>query len=198
MEIVKLYLFDSRTSGFDNIFSSLFLSDEDIDHLERYKIEEVKKEKALSLHFKNKYIGEYSINEYGKPISKNIFFNISHSHGVVVLATSSKYDVGVDIEVIRDKKDDLARFVSNEEEYQYIKSDKNFFEVWTSKESLSKCVGTGIRNNIKSIPSFPLNGIKTFNNEVYYNKLIEKDDYVISITLKTKEDFEIEIEELKR
>ena len=198
MEIVKLYLFDSRTSGFDNIFSSLFLSDEDIDHLERYKIEEVKKEKALSLHFKNKYIGEYSINEYGKPISKNIFFNISHSHGIVVLATSSKYDVGVDIEVIRDKKDDLARFVSNEEEYQYIKSDKNFFEVWTSKESLSKCVGTGIRNNIKSIPSFPLNGRKIFNNEVYYNKLIEKDDYVISITLHTKEDFEIEVEELKR
>lgn len=198
MEIVKLYLFDSRTSGFDNIFSSLFLSDEDIDHLERYKIEEVKKEKALSLHFKNKYIGEYSINEYGKPISKNIFFNISHSHGIVVLATSSKYDVGVDIEVIRDKKDDLARFISNEEEYQYIKSDKNFFEVWTSKESLSKCVGTGIRNNIKSIPSFPLNGIKTFNNETYFNKLIEKDDYVISITLKTKEDFEIEVEELKR
>ena len=198
MEIVKLYLFDSRTSGFDNIFSSLFLSDEDIDHLERYKIEEVKKEKALSLHFKNKYIGEYSINEYGKPISKNIYFNISHSHGIVVLATSSKYDVGVDIEVIRDKKDDLARFISNEEEYQYIKSDKNFFEVWTSKESLSKCVGTGIRNNIKSIPSFPLNGRKTFNNETYFNKLIEKDDYVISITLKTKEDFEIEVEELKR
>ena len=49
-------------------------------------------------------------------------------------------------------KEDLKRYISTDEEYEYIKDDKSFFEIWTNKEALSKCIGIGLTKKVKEIP----------------------------------------------
>ena len=104
----------------------------------------------------------------GKPriISHDIFFNISHSDGLVTVSLSDKCDVGVDLqsEISPEREERLsARFLSGfsplpcslEIEYLYLengrfftldlpmaKGDK-FTESWTTFESVLKLSGDG-------------------------------------------------------
>ena len=196
---VKLYFFDTNKYTFDDIKNSLYITEADINNSLRYKMDINRKEALISSYFKNKYIdSEIYINKYDKPLSKNVLFNISHSNGLVVLGISEKYDIGIDIEKIREVKDNLIKYISNEEEYEYIKDEKSFYEIWTSKESIVKCLGKGLYKRVNEIPALPINGIKSFDGELYNSKIISCSEYVISITLKTNENFNIEfIEEMK-
>lgn len=196
---VKLYFFDTNKYTFDDLKNSLYITDKDINNSLRYKMDINRKEALISSYFKNKYVNsEIYINEYDKPLSKDILFNISHSNGLVVLGISDKYDIGVDIEKIRDAKDNLIRYISDDEEYNYIKDEKSFYEIWTSKESIVKCLGKGLYKRVIEIPSLPINGIKSFDGNLYNSKIISNDEYVISVTLNTDEDFNVEfINEMK-
>ena len=193
MENVKLYFIDTNKYTFDELKESIYITLDDINNSLRYKMDINRKEALISSYFKNKYVNDkIYLNEYNKPISNNILFNISHSNGLVIFAISDKYDIGIDIELIRDVKDNLIKYISNEEELEYIKNEKTFYEVWTSKESIVKCLGKGLFKKVNEIPALPINGIKVFDNIVYSSKIIETDSYVISVTLKTNEDFNIE------
>ena len=183
MRILTLLFVDTNTKSLESFLLSSFLSDENIKELSRYKLEETKKEKAVSMILKNKYIGEYSLNESGKPLSKSCYFNISHSKGYV------------DIEKIRPVEDDLIEYISSSEEKKYITSDQKFYEVWTNKESLTKCLGTGIKEKIKDIPSIPINDVKTYKEKLYRSQTINYQDSVISITRESIDPFEIKIQE---
>ena len=81
------------------------------------------------------------VNEYGKPVAEGIFFNVSHCAGAVTLVLADK-DVGVDIENVRQTGPALIDYVSCKNEKQAIKSGKDFFKVWTAKESLVKAEGS--------------------------------------------------------
>ncbi len=194
MIILNLLFVDSNILSLEDLLSSSFLSEENIMELSRYKLEETKKEKAVSLILKNKYIGEYSLNSYGKPISKDCFFNISHSKGCVVFIKDD-VPIGVDIEKIRPVEDDLIEYISSKEEKEYIKDEKSFYEVWTNKESLTKCIGTGIKEKIKDIPSIPINNVKSYKNNKYRSKTIKYLDSVICVTRENESPFEINIKE---
>ena len=193
MDNITLYILDTRKTTLTELFELSHLSEEERQSLEKYKAIEVKKEKIVSLYFRNKYIGETYENEFGKPLSKNVFFNISHSKGVVVLAISESHNIGVDVEVIRNKDEDLVKYISNEKELAFIKNEFDFFSMWTNKESLVKCLGTGIRSQVKTIPGLPLNGKKEFKGETFYSKIIKNNDYIISISLRDKEDFIVDM-----
>lgn len=193
----KVSIIYSYINFVNDDFSNLsFLRDEDFIYLQKYKPTETKKEHALSLYFKRKYVGDFYLNEHEKPLSKNIYFNISHTHGLVMIVLAKKM-VGIDVEMIKETEDKLRQFISNEEEYSYIKDDKSFFEIWTSKEGLSKANGDGLNNSIKNIPALPLNGKKTYFCKEFYAKTQEFNNYVLNVTLNTDEDFEIEITEEK-
>ena len=191
---IKVKFYDTNITTLENILSSSFLFDKDLSYLTRFKVEETKKEKASSLIFKNKYVGEYHLNEFGKPLSEDINFNISHSKGVVVFV-KDKIPIGIDIEKIRPVENSLVEYISSNEEREYIKSDINFYEIWTNKESLTKAIGTGIKTKIKVIPGLPINGKKTYQEKYFYSKTIKYKDYIISVTRENNEPFEIEIEE---
>ena len=190
---VDIYIVDTR--NIDISFMYNYLSDVDLKDLQRYQVEEVKKEKTASKYLKNKYIGEYSFNEFGKPISKNLFFNISHSHGLVVLAINKDREIGIDIELVKLAPEDLRQYISSSIEREYIKDDESFAKIWTSKESLLKAIGTGINTKINTVPALPVDGVREYLNEKYYSHCIKIDDYICSITLKGKEDFNIKIME---
>ena len=156
MKRLSVLYFDTSNVTIDDLLKSPYLSNKDKLSFEKYKINETKKEKIVSTIFKNKYVGEYEINEQGKPISENKFFNVSHSHGYVVFVLDNS-PIGIDIEQIRSFNSDLIDFVSNEEEKNYIHDEITFFEIWTNKEALVKALGTGIKIRPNQIPALPIN-----------------------------------------
>jgi 4'-phosphopantetheinyl transferase len=91
----------------------------------------------------------------GKPVladsAVDLHFNVSHSHGLVVVAVASR-PVGIDIERLRmvDNPEGLIRrFFSQVEQETYlalpaILREEGFFRGWTSKEALIKARGLSI------------------------------------------------------
>ena len=187
---VTLITFDSSNYSLEDLLS---ISGVESSFIDKYKQLETKKEKLISEYFKRKYASHYYLSETNKPLSKDIKFNISHSHGIIVLAISESRDIGVDIELIRNKDERLKEYISSPSELDYIDSGINFYEVWTSKESLVKCIGSGLVNNIKEIPSMPINGKKYYLGESYISKCIHLDNSIISITLKGEDDFKVDL-----
>lgn len=189
VDVIKINL---NEVDINSLFYSPYLSNEERKGFEKYTHPEVKKERVASLYLKKKYIGDYYIDENGKPKSKDKYYNISHSHGLVVLVIDS-VEVGVDVELIRKSDDGLKDFISSKEERKYIKDDQTFFEVWTNKESLVKAYGIGLRDDIKNIPSLPLNGARVYKSNFYMNKTILYNNYIITVSRQSIEDFEINL-----
>ena len=194
---VTIYITDANSISIDQIDCLSFLNKKDKEDIFKYIPDETKKEKAISRYFLKKYIKNYTISKDGKPVYEDKFFNISHSFGKVVFALSSA-NIGIDIEKIRDAEPNLIDYVSNEEEKKYIDGDSTkFFEIWTSKESLVKCIGTGLENDLKNVPGLPINGQKRRKNQLFFVKSLKFEDFVISITLEGNEEFEIDFVEEK-
>ena len=83
------------------------------------------------------------------------------------------------MEKIRGVKQKLIDFVCSPKEKSYIKSDQDFYEIWTNKEAISKAEGNGLSTDLKEINALPINGIKTYKGKQYLTKTIIKDGYVI-------------------
>lgn len=190
--LVKIYLLDIHNILLDVLLNSGYISPLEKLSFEKYKNEQVKIEKIASAYLKNKYIGEYHLNKFGKPISDIKTFNISHSHGLVVLVIDT-LPIGVDIEKIRPVEKDLINYISSDKEKDYIKNEENFFEVWTNKEALTKAYGSGINEKVRDIPALPINNVRTYKEKVYYNKTIKYQDYIITVSRESDEDFSLEI-----
>ena len=87
----------------------------------------------------------------------------------------------------------MMTVVSSREENEYITDERRFFEVWTNKESLVKAYGTGIKEDIKNIPSLPINGVRVYKSNFYMNKTILYNNFIITVSRQSKEDFEINL-----
>lgn len=76
--------------------------------------------------------------------AEDIYFNLSHSHGVIMLGISHA-PIGVDIEKVRPM---------DFEKFPFIKADseEEFFEKWTERESYVKMTGEGIAAIRRDIP----------------------------------------------
>lgn len=90
--------------------------------------------------------------------ARDLFFNISHTRGLIALAVTRGREVGIDVENIATRSvslDVANRFFSPTEvaELSHVAPDRQqdrFFEYWTFKESYIKARGMGL--------SLPLNG----------------------------------------
>ena len=194
MEKVLLRIVDSNPLELEELLNNELLSEKDKADCLRYLRTENKKEKLTAYILRNKYIGKCTVSARGKPLAKGKYFNISHSKGIVVLATASK-DVGVDLEVLRPVDKSLKDYVSSKDEKKYIHNDESFFEIWTNKESLLKCIGSGIKSNMDKVPSLPFNNIKFYDGEYFFSRTLRYKDSVITVTRKSTEPFEVEIKE---
>ena len=194
MNNLNIIFIDIINTSLNYLLESPFLSDSDISFLNKFKVEGVKKEKTCSLILKNKYVGEYRVDENGKPVSDHFYFNISHSDGAVVFIKDD-YPIGIDIEKIRPVEDGLIDFISSKEERDYIKAPSDFFEIWTNKESLSKAIGTGIKEVIKEIPGLPIDGKKEYKGKTFHSKTIKYKEFIVSVNREKDEQFEINVKE---
>lgn len=196
MNVIKLYVIDSSLFSLDDL-SSIPLNEEEKEYVNKAFTDEKKKERILSKYLKDKYVGEYYLNEHKKPLSNKVKFNISHSKTHIFLGIS-EFEIGIDIEYIKPFKEQMKKYISSKEEYDYITNEETFYEIWTNKESLMKCKGIGIVKRLDSIPGLPINGERILDDEVYTSKTFKYKDLMLSITLKGKIDFKVEIEELTK
>jgi len=87
----------------------------------------------------------------------DIHFNISHS-GEWILVALGREEAGVDLEKINPAFDfiQLLEDHFSEVEKSFILSDQDpvsaFYYLWTRKEALTKAWGTGLQENLKSVP----------------------------------------------
>ena len=99
----------------------------------------------------------YEYGKYGKPILANYpgwFFNISHCKDAVVCVLAAR-EVGVDVESLTSPDMELMQSVLHDTEIAGVlrspEPDRAFTRLWTRKESLLKCLGTGISDHLKYI-----------------------------------------------
>ena len=102
---------------------------------------------------------QFRANPYGRPEVANedaearrITFNLSHTHGLIVLGVALDRAIGVDVENVREQRaaieiadrffapDEVAALRALPEEQQ----EQRFFEYWTLKESYIKARGMGL------------------------------------------------------
>ena len=89
------------------------------------------------------------MGEHGKPKIEGLEFNLSHSGDLVVCAVSEK-PVGCDVEELRKApKGVVARYYSDAEQaylsqFSADEYDREFFRLWTMKESYVKMTGEGL------------------------------------------------------
>ena len=158
------------------------------------------KDRLLSLgaaYLIKKYLPSEEIKETksGKPYFANgPFFNISHSGEYVAMVIHQSRDVGVDIERINDSKIDAIKYVLSDEE-KSGKDTNTLFLMWSNKESLIKCLSTGI-NDIKIVSALPLEGVRIINNQNYFTRSQIYNNYSLSVTLKGNEPFNINIKHI--
>lgn len=98
----------------------------------------------------------YVRNSYGKPALKSggLNFNMSHSDSLCIIGISYVNSIGVDIQrhVFIEDMWGIAANILSSVEYQLLYNTPvshqkaEFFNMWTRKEALLKCIGTGLAN----------------------------------------------------
>ena len=199
MEKVNVYVISASLIKENLSFVLPYISKQRREKAEKYAFE---KDQILSLgaaYLLKRFLPSENIKETtsGKPyLEGGPLFNVSHSNEYAVLAIHPFRDIGVDIEKIDDKNTRAIDYVLSDEEKGV--SDTNIlFQIWSNKESLIKCVSTGLKD-IKSIKGLPLDGVRVFNNESFYSKTMIYEGYSLSVTLKGKEPFNININYIEK
>lgn len=197
MEVVKLYTLDIETAFKHQKVLLSNISEAQKEKAYRYKNEIDQIRSLASSYLVNSLSKEpLQFNDTGKPYYPNgPFFNISHSGKYIVMAVSDK-EIGVDIEENIEKDMSSLIRIFNEAEAKMLREHTDFYYLWCAKESLSKCIGTGIAK-IKELPALPLNGLKTFKGIDYQCQTFIFDKHIISIARQGKEQFEIKTENVK-
>lgn len=121
-----------------------------------------------------------SLAAYCHPKADSLDFNFSHTKGAVLMGVTCHETIGVDIEKISTPPFDVMKLVFHPSEIDYVNrftgsdKDKTFFEIWTKKEAYTKCLGTGLVNDLRAINTL----------EAPISSSIEtwiEDDYVCSV-----------------
>ena len=139
---------------------------------------------------------ELRFGENGKPFAPGYpAFNLSHSGEWVLLAVDDN-DVGCDIEQVRFVNGlRMGRIVFTDRELREIENARDktgvFFDLWTKKEALLKCMGKGFHREAKSVEV--CSGLFRDGEEAYYLRTRRFADYTLSVCSRKRE-FSVEPE----
>lgn len=127
-------------------------------------------------------MADWQYNQYGKPyLPEGPFFSISHCKEAIAVAIGD-LPIGIDIEGIRHADMGLIeRTMSTAEQAQIAEAtsaDRTFTRLWTQKEAVLKCQGTGIEGveQLQNVLSDKQPLLQSGNLQT-----IENDNYIYSI-----------------
>lgn len=186
--MVSLYILDTKFLDDDVIFQSFLhnVSDfrkEKIIHFTFRKDKNLCLGASILLDKKLKELGLsekdaiYSLSESGKPYFRNVpdlHFSISHSGDYSIVAFSS-LEIGCDIEKITEVEDSVKKLCLSENEQKTIKTNRDFFFLWSVKESYLKAIGTGLTDSLDKIET------ATIEKDFYIQKIDSVDNYSIVV-----------------
>lgn len=111
---------------------------------------------------------QFCYGEKGKPElaqshAVNLTFNLSHSHGMAMIALAAEGDLGIDLEQINPQADYVGitrRFLTPGEQQVVLGQPPEaqcpiFFQLWTRKEACIKAVGGSIADYLDQIDVSP-------------------------------------------
>lgn len=142
------------------------------------------------LSYKEDCLEYLKYTPYGKPyVDDRTHFNLSHS-GRYVVCAFSREDVGIDIEKIKPVEIHCLEHLFSEREKCEIKQSPNplkeFFRLWTIKESISKAIGKGLALPVEYLEVSDNNIVNFFNTSWYIQELDCFKDYSCNVALKSK------------
>lgn len=170
--------------------SSLFLS----DHL--WVIENFHKQSGsqvfhpIVIDILRRYLSSESIkihfNEHGKPRvlcdTGSLYFSLSHSGDVLALFLSRDFDVGVDVEMMKERR--YQQKINDRYFDKKTIDTLGFYRAWTAREAFVKAVGCGIDKNFAGICTVDQNegSLIGFGKELSHqiNFVSFKDRYLIA------------------
>ncbi|WP_028980056.1 4'-phosphopantetheinyl transferase family protein [Sporocytophaga myxococcoides] len=149
--------------------------------------------KIFAHYFNNRDIlYQLEYNKYGRPYTSNskINFSISHSGKYVAVAIANGFQIGIDVEEIKEISIADFRSIFTEFEWNAILTSTNplktFYVYWTKKESTAKADGRGL--------SIPLNEIFIedvisilYKKRWYLSEINLGPDYIMHIASEQKE-----------
>ena len=100
---------------------------------------------------------------------------MENSKNIVAIVVDTQ-EVGIDIEFYDRYDIKYINKIFSDKEVEQINNSNNphkeYSKLWCMKESLLKCIGTGLKVNMKNVLD---------NKNEFVFKIIEKDSYLISI-----------------
>lgn len=180
---MKLFLADIQEIYPEHM---LLISPERAEKARRYRFPADQKRCVAGGLLLRRFLGDVAVytDSFGKPrAASGVCFNLSHSGDWVLLAVSDK-EIGCDIERLH-QADALrmGKVVFTESEMALLRGSRDrlgkFYELWTKKEALLKCMGKGFHRAAKSVDvcadRFCEDGV------TYYIKTMAFADYTLSV-----------------
>mgnify|MGYP003306333710 CR=1 FL=1 len=130
--------------------------------------------------------------EDGKPylVGDEICFNLSHSDNIALCSVSGDV-VGCDVEKIRPYNPKLAKRFFTTEEFSLLEKSDNpdllFTRLWTMKESILKCLGSGLSGGLSEYDFSPFINKNYFMAHNLCFNVFEFPEYVICVCSKVNE-----------
>jgi 4'-phosphopantetheinyl transferase len=145
------------------------LSPDERERANRYAHRQIREQFTSARGFLRNLLGRYlghdpaslqlELSPTGKPIlpGRSLYFNVSHSHELCLIALTRHGEVGVDIERVRHYPmhlDMADRYFTPGESAALHRlvppvSEEAFFHVWTRKEAFLKATGLGLSHGLE-------------------------------------------------
>ena len=156
--------------------------------------------KAISLNgLPTSLLEEIHYSEYGKPSLLCVNFSISHSNTYVVLAFSTKFSIGIDIEKKNDIELKLFKYLFTDHEWESIIQAENslerFYWYWVRKEALLKAAGCSLKD-LKQLEVLEHHGM--YKGKRYHFQTFDFDsDFKGVIAMEENVSYDVEVIDFK-
>ncbi|TCS93457.1 4'-phosphopantetheinyl transferase family protein [Hazenella coriacea] len=138
--------------------------------------------------YKNKY-GKLYLDARSVRDQSLIYFNLSHTDGMVVCSLSQVAEVGIDVEKIKENDLEAMKLVFTPPECEFVRSQKiedqlrSFYLLWTRKEGVMKAEGKGFSLPPQSF-QVPTNLGRCESESYVYHTFQPTGEYMISVVVR--------------